>query len=161
MCDQNIDMETYGTKDSDVENMGSNKLDMVIHGTKRVGHGNKWDQTSWTWDFQNSYYGMFEWDDMTRVPWQICWGSFYFLSRRVVRVTGSWISAFQIPGIPHFRFLDFHMSRFLAVQIAIVSVFWIFRFHIVNVFVWDELTRVPWQLFSVSTCSGQLFMWGM
>ena len=60
MCDQNIDMETYGTKDSDVENMGSNKLDMVINWTKRVGHGNKWDQPSWTWDFQNSYYGMFE-----------------------------------------------------------------------------------------------------
>ena len=87
--------------------MGSNKLDMVIHGTKKVGHGNKWDQQSLTWDFQISYYGMFEWDDMTRVPWCICGGI-----RFVFLFCPEELFVWQALGFQHFRLLGFHISDY-------------------------------------------------
>ena len=126
--------------------MGPTKLDLETNGTKQFG-----DRIS----------RLHTVVCLNEMPWQELLDKYFgvrFLFRRVVRVTGSGISAFQIPGIPHFRLLDFHMSRFLEVQIATVSFFWNSRFHIVTVFVWDEITRVPWQLFSASTCSGQLFL---
>ena len=86
--------------------MGPKKLDMETNGTEKVGHGISrfhimvcLNEMTWQ-EFLDKYVGFL-----------------LFLSRRVVRVTGSWISAFQIHGIPRFRFLDFHMSRFLDVQI--------------------------------------------